>query len=654
MNVLGRFLSIPLKQGQANSLASKLKQYVIENKSGELNDLHTLDTLRDQCIHLRVESSSIDCLQNYQAQLVFALTKFPNNIDLSCCWSNAFGPKENIANQSTLAYERASVLFNLAAVYAGLGAQEDLTDQEAIRRACQYFQHAAGLFELVYKSMEANILSSALVDFSEPVLRTLIHIMLAQAQECFYIRSVLNNSKNTIVIKLAMASADLYEDVEKQVRAHSLHNIVGKNATISINNKYRFYRAMAYQRMSIEHYNTNEHGNRVACLQYAIGLLNGIAQISNLDPDISELKDKLDKEIVLAEKDNDMVYLQPVPATNDITLPASAVMVAAQLPPKVAHPTIAHSLYQKRRDILINNPVENILQQWPLKKKRLLEETNADGLLEAAKQTIGLPPSLLTGANEIRQQGGMALLDQLYEKLAKLNEANQQLIQQHDVATQKQMNQWRNYIETLGQDVAELEKKIPDYKKALTTQEQEQLIELRATMYQSAVTTAIKQVDTLSDLRVNRLSSFEACIDAQLTQYQPLLLMICQFGDEQTEWLQKIKIQCNTFRQSRQENLLIKSRETVLRDYSMAYTAFMEIHTNIIEGIEPSLVKYEVDVASKKDNKAELPAIWQPGMPLYYSDDSSTTSNTKPIIKKDKKSVVPSAWNPNQPLIFEE
>jgi len=95
--------------------------------------------------------------------------------------------------QANLLFERLSVLYNVGAIYSQLATSQSRTTAESLKRACQYFQNAAGSFEFLLT--QANDLrlppGTVVEDFSEPTITSLKFLMLAQAQECFWQKAVL-------------------------------------------------------------------------------------------------------------------------------------------------------------------------------------------------------------------------------------------------------------------------------------------------------------------------------------------------------------------------------------------------------------------------------------------------------------------------------
>ena len=89
-------------------------------------------------------------------------------------------------------YEKASVLFNVAAIYSQMGTSERLWTADGLKNASVYFQKAAGVFTFVRDVLgsrfKVKIEESS--DLHESTLSAMISLMLAQAAECYYEKAV--------------------------------------------------------------------------------------------------------------------------------------------------------------------------------------------------------------------------------------------------------------------------------------------------------------------------------------------------------------------------------------------------------------------------------------------------------------------------------
>ena len=67
-------------------------------------------------------------------------------MQLEIAYAPAFTSSAVPITLSNLVFERASVLFNLAALYSQLGSAQDRTTIEGIKRAASYYQVGADYF----------------------------------------------------------------------------------------------------------------------------------------------------------------------------------------------------------------------------------------------------------------------------------------------------------------------------------------------------------------------------------------------------------------------------------------------------------------------------------------------------------------------------
>ena len=110
------------------------------------------------------------------------------------------------------------MLFSLAALYSSLGAGESRKEGESIKRAISAFQTSAGILHYLVTEMTPLIshLSSGLnarngdPDVKPAMLSCLREAMLAQAQECFWQKAVVDRLKDATIAKLAIGVSDLY------------------------------------------------------------------------------------------------------------------------------------------------------------------------------------------------------------------------------------------------------------------------------------------------------------------------------------------------------------------------------------------------------------------------------------------------------------
>src|ERR1700755_2010768 len=109
-------------------------------------------------------------------------------------------------SQFSLAYEKASIIFNISAVLSCHAANQNRFEDTGLKTSYHSFQASAGMFTYINE----NFLHAPSADLNRDTVKTLIQLMLAQAQEVFLKRQVADNKKVGLLAKLASQAAYLY------------------------------------------------------------------------------------------------------------------------------------------------------------------------------------------------------------------------------------------------------------------------------------------------------------------------------------------------------------------------------------------------------------------------------------------------------------
>lgn len=108
--------------------------------------------------------------------------------------------------QYSLAFEKASIIFNISAVLSCHAAYQARAEDSGLKTAYHSFQASAGMFTYINE----NFLHAPSSDLSRETVKTLIHITLAQAQEVFLEKQAADQKKSALLAKLASQAAYLY------------------------------------------------------------------------------------------------------------------------------------------------------------------------------------------------------------------------------------------------------------------------------------------------------------------------------------------------------------------------------------------------------------------------------------------------------------
>lgn len=216
--------------------------------------------------------------------------------------------------RNNLKYELMNILYNLAALYSQLALNTPRGTTEGLKTAANYFSIAAGVLTHLQTVVLPELrMSDPPEDMDHDTLESLIQLLLAQSQECFWQKAVTDGYKDASIAKLAARVSDLYNlagDAAMKSEAISSAWIHHMSA------KHHHFAAAAQYRAACDCLEKRRYGEEVARLQDAVSCVNegiretrgGIINKTVVD-DLNGLKRKVEEDLKRAEKDNDIIYL---------------------------------------------------------------------------------------------------------------------------------------------------------------------------------------------------------------------------------------------------------------------------------------------------------------------------------------------------------
>ncbi|KAJ9155030.1 Vacuolar protein-sorting protein BRO1 [Pleurostoma richardsiae] len=345
-------ISVPLKATNEIDWVAPLKNY-IQNTYGDdperyAEECATLNRLRQDMRGAGKDSTAgRDLLYRYYGQLELLDLRFPvdeQHIKISFTWFDAFTHKSTA--QYSLAFEKASIIFNIAAVLSCHAAHQTRTEEAGLKTAYHSFQASAGMFTYINE----NFLHAPSSDLSRETVKTLISIMLAQSQEVFLEKQITDQKKIGLLAKLAAQAGTLYQQAIEGVQDNVNRAIFEKVWLLMVQIKASLMNSMAQYYQALADDDANSHGVAVARLQAAESLAKEAHRVahnfpgsvppnSNLTADcgpiladltkrhLTTVQEKL-KELL---KDNDYIYHQPVPPESSLT-PVAKLPAAKPIP----------------------------------------------------------------------------------------------------------------------------------------------------------------------------------------------------------------------------------------------------------------------------------------------------------------------------------
>lgn len=253
-------------------------------------------------------------------------------------------------SQYSLAYEKASIIFNISAVLSCHAANQNRFEDTGLKTAYHSFQAAAGMFTYINE----NFLHAPSTDLSRDTIKTLISIMLAQGQEVFLEKQIADGKKVGLLAKLASQAAYLYGQAAEGVQENFHRGVFDKLwvQVAQIKSHYTSSLAQYYQALADD--DANSHGMAISRLQVAeadgrdavriaAAFPSTVSPASNLNSDTgSSLSDATKKHLASVQerlsslnKDNDFIYHQTIPAEASLSvipkLPAAKAIPVSEL-----------------------------------------------------------------------------------------------------------------------------------------------------------------------------------------------------------------------------------------------------------------------------------------------------------------------------------
>ncbi|KAL2263299.1 hypothetical protein VTK26DRAFT_7419 [Humicola hyalothermophila] len=342
-------ISVPLKATNEIDWVTPLKSY-IQNTYGDdperyAEECATLNRLRQDMRGAGKDSTAgRDLLYRYYGQLELLDLRFPvdeQHIRVSFTWFDAFTHKAT--SQYSLAFEKASIIFNISAVLSCHAAHQTRSQESGLKQAYHSFQASAGMFTYINE----NFLHAPSSDLSRDTVKTLINIMLAQAQEVFLEKQITDQKKVGLLAKLSSQAATLYGQALEGVQENVTKAIFEKVWLLTVQVKFNYMTSLAQYYQALADDDANSHGMAVARLHVAEkhareankiagNFPSSVPPSSNLTAECGPTLADITKRHLLTvqqklkelTKDNDFIYHQPVPA--EASVPAVAKLPAAK------------------------------------------------------------------------------------------------------------------------------------------------------------------------------------------------------------------------------------------------------------------------------------------------------------------------------------
>ncbi|XP_012257775.2 rhophilin-2 isoform X1 [Athalia rosae] len=200
------------------------------------------------------DTSGIALLLRYYNQLYFIERRFfppDRSLGIYFEWFDSLTGVPSC--QRTVAFEKASVLFNAGALYTQLGARQDRKTARGLDQAVDSFLRAAGTFRYIHE----NFTNAPSMDLGPEMLEMLVQLMLAQARECLFEKLELQSrDSRDIDISLDLAQeaaqvAAVYADVHSLISREPVRDYVPESWVSLVMVKREHHLAMAHKHCAV-------------------------------------------------------------------------------------------------------------------------------------------------------------------------------------------------------------------------------------------------------------------------------------------------------------------------------------------------------------------------------------------------------------------
>ncbi|XP_037330485.2 programmed cell death 6-interacting protein isoform X1 [Pungitius pungitius] len=455
---MATFISVPLKKSSEVELVKPLSKFITatypagEEQGEYIRAVDELNKLRKNALGrpLDKHESSLEILLRYYDQLCAVEPKFPfseNQLCLTFTWKDAFdkgslfGGSVKLALAS-LGYEKTCVLFNAAALASQIASEQNLDNDEGLKNAAKFYQLASGAFGHIKDTVLTALNREPTMDISPETVGTLKLIMLAQAQEVFFLKATSDRMKDAVIAKLANQAADFYGEACKQCQyKDNLPKYFYFQEVLSVlAAKHTIMQANAELHQSMVSKQKKHFGEEIARLQRSAELVKTVASGYDEYVSVKDLSEKINRALTAAKKDNDFIYHDRVPEVKDLEPIGKAALVKAttitpplsqkfadlfeKMVPMVVQQSM--SIYSQRKSETVNRLVGTMREATNL-CNGVLASLNLPAALEDLSGD-SIPQSIAEKARAVVQLGGLQSIEQLIRDLPELLTRNREIL----------------------------------------------------------------------------------------------------------------------------------------------------------------------------------------------------------------------------------
>ncbi|XP_076352612.1 rhophilin-2-B-like isoform X1 [Tachypleus tridentatus] len=251
-------IPLGLKETKDINFMEPFKDFISEHYREDGNNYETsiqeLMSIRQALKTPSRDQSGVQLLFEYYNLLYYVERRFfppHRNLGIFFEWFDSLTGVPS--TQKTIAFEKASILFNIASLYTQIGAKQNRTKSSGADAAVDSFLRAAGMFCYIRE----NFSNAPSMDLAPDTLETLTYLMLAQARECLFEKiSFTPVEKMGIEICLDTAQeaaevSEVYNHVHKVMSRPTVKNYVPYSWISLVCVKSEHYKALAHYYVAV-------------------------------------------------------------------------------------------------------------------------------------------------------------------------------------------------------------------------------------------------------------------------------------------------------------------------------------------------------------------------------------------------------------------
>lgn len=411
----------------------------LKNAQRLQNDIAVLSREKDIDIE-RFEQT----LYQYYHLLSDLSNKFMDN-SVSFEWYGTLRYQPKHCSFSSWKQEQLQLIYEMGCLKSYHALNGNAYTDEGLKLACQSLKVGAGYFDVLLK-MDPQI-RAELPDFDEDTLQCLKGMLIAQAQELVWLKAAMGNTvKDHIIARLSIKVSELYDKA-------AFYASESDSITLDWINHFKVkkfhFEAAAHYRMSMVAIDSFRYGDQVAHLKVASKVCDeGLKYKSYVDKSVIEdlqgLTEVVKSTLKGAEKDNDLVYLKPVPNARELPAIAGVSMVEILCPESFFQRPLGieafkalvpfsiiqiAQAFRERQDAFIVDHFHEPLGALTRMFSKFLAERDLPASIDSIQKPESIPDSLLQHSLEIISIGGTKLIENSMLEIGKLGKQCQDLVE---------------------------------------------------------------------------------------------------------------------------------------------------------------------------------------------------------------------------------